>query len=204
MPRRKLNEDCFFELAAFLDDDLKQIVRFWVALCLRNDVTKNSVVWREILKRYLASSLSACNNNYNTLINNETIASLRFRAGVRADIPYLNLIGRLYCKRKCSRSGCFEMYQEISNHATACRHHSGKMRNRFLSCCRERSFRALGCKQNFHDGVLFEFIHYKREKIEEEDTLSLPKISLPPPTCTKDKQQPVSKDSQQLCLFPDI
>lgn len=82
-------------------------------------------------------------------------------------VDCIELLAKLHLPRKCSRSGCFQIFKEIDNSSSSCRFHSGRMKGLSgLSCCRSKSFTsALGCKISHHDGSFFDTVYSVREEL---------------------------------------
>ena len=145
-----LNQDCFVYLTSFCHD-LRDIVKLWIALGCWRDLDAGHFMWREILSEYLLVHES------------KLVDDVILRIGCRLDVSGLLLIERMYCKRKCNRSGCLQEYMEIDNNRVSCAYHTGSRRRGFLSCCRVESFKDPGCKTGYHDGSLYEALFSKRE-----------------------------------------
>ena len=74
---------------------------------------------------------------------------------------------KLHAYRKCTRSGCFQSFQEINNHNKSCCYHTGRIKGQSLSCCRKKHFSDEGCKQSFHDGAFYDTVYSKREELPQ-------------------------------------
>lgn len=88
-----------------------------------------------------------------------------------------NYLKSLFSTKKCSRSGCFRTYVEFNNNFGDCKFHPGKKNSAgYLTCCREKSFQAQGCKSSFHDGLFFNVLYCQR--VKTCDTGVLPEIKV--------------------------
>ena len=169
-----LNEDCFLQLASWCES-IPDVVHIWIGLCLaKRGMSADSGFWRLFLKEY-----------YKRYGGGVDLAGSIIRAGLRLDEQDgLQLLKKLYMRRKCSRSGCMIIFREIENFWGQCHFHPGGLRNGWsLTCCRGLSFQsALGCKVGFHDGSLHESIYSIRCERQ-----ILPPISKggPPPNVTR-------------------
>ena len=152
MPLIHLNADCFITLAGFVFS-LKDLVRLWIALGCK--LPANGKLWTYALMEYLGDR---------TLEGSNNLEDITIRLGCRLDSRGLLLIERMFINRKCSRSGCFQFFQEINNHSKACCYHPGALRRGKLTCCRQSSFRDKGCTLQFHSGALHEAMFSKREE----------------------------------------
>ena len=159
MPRQYLNVDCFITLAGWVLS-LKDLVRLWIALGCR--LPAKGRLWTYALREHLNPGERSFENDV------ENLEDIILRLGCRLDSGGLLLIERMFINRKCSKSGCFQHFQEINNHNKACCYNSGSLRRGKLTCCRADNFRDKGCKSGFHNGALHEALFSKREKPDDE------------------------------------
>ena len=177
-----LSEDSLLELSLWCATP-RDVARLWEALCMwKRGVKADSPFWLRYLRCYF-DLRSGCEGALDSALQ---------RAGLRLDVaahkPGLWLLQRLFVLRKCSRSGCLQRFRETENDSGACLHHSGKMRNGALTCCKSCSFRSPGCKVSFHDGSLYEQIFQPREK--DQGTSCLPAITTSPPSAATPRSLP--------------
>jgi hypothetical protein len=144
-----LNGDCFISLSGWVDS-LQDLVRLWIALGCT--LPANHCMWKEMLREHCLMSRGG-----------QDLNDVIMRLGCRLDSGGLLLIERMYVLRKCSSSGCFNQFREIDNTKDTCAFHPGILRKGRLSCCREDSFRAMGCKAGYHKGALHESVFMRRE-----------------------------------------
>lgn len=82
----------------------------------------------------------------------------------------MGLLKALFSSKKCSRSGCMKFYHEFNNDNSQCMYHPGKLKSGgYLSCCRNKGFKSVGCKKAYHDGMFYSMV-YSRRVIQEEGT----------------------------------
>lgn len=82
----------------------------------------------------------------------------------------MGLLKALFSTKKCSRSGCMKFYHEFNNDNSQCMYHPGKLKSGgYLSCCRNKGFKSIGCKKAYHDGMFYSMV-YSRRVIQEEGT----------------------------------
>ena len=85
----------------------------------------------------------------------------------------VGLLKALFSSKKCSRSGCMKFYHEFNNGNSQCMYHPGKLKSGgYLSCCRSKGFKSVGCKKAYHDGMFYSMV-YSRRVIQEEGTAAL-------------------------------
>ena len=92
-------------------------------------------------------------------------------------IDCFEVLRKLHTYRKCNRSGCFQVFQEINNEGSCCQYHPGRMKGLSLSCCRKKNFNEKGCKCTYHDGSFFDTVYSKRE-LDKLPTISPPSTPL--------------------------
>ena len=132
--------------------DIKDAIRTWIAFGLRKVISKQHQIWMFLLV---------------DLLKDSTISSFLQRINcptLPAQKQGLVFLSRIYQQKKCCRSGCFQMFSEIQNTSKLCRFHSGKMTSvGNLSCCREKSFRVVGCKTGYHCGDFYDYVFSLRD-----------------------------------------
>ena len=169
MPRAPLNGDCFISIAGWCLS-LGDVVRLWIAL--GRIIPTRHVMWKRILRQHVST------------IHNENLDDIIYRLGCRLDSTGLLLIERMYVERKCSHSGCFKSYREIENTLSSCTFHNGILRKGRLSCCRQSTFRDVGCKRGYHDGALYEILFAQRDEAQaaEEESAKKEELRWRPPS----------------------
>lgn len=167
---RKFYDEIWFHIAGYFVS-LKSFARFWWSNphLFRNELTHNSQFWTAII-------------SYFCRIRHKDFSELSGRIDLKESGVWI--LRSLHSERRCSRSGCYQMYTEWENGATQCMYHPGKLRSTgHMSCCRGKGFTAPGCKAAFHDGAVFSLIHMRRDPIprdhHDSESLHLPLISSP-------------------------
>eukprot|EP01039_Chlorochromonas_danica_P006206 gene6206-6844_t len=120
---------------------------------------KDDAFWEKLLQHYLCAfgrDLQHVLNNYQNIRSSSHIMDSH-------NTVWYHTTQDLFTIRKCSRSGCYQQYEEWMNHNQACSYHPGKLKNNALTCCRERSFRSPGCKRTSHSGLFHYFLFSRRE-----------------------------------------
>lgn len=161
---KRFYDEIWFHVAGYFIS-LKSFARFWWSTphLVRSTLTHNSRFWMGIIRHF-------CEIQY------LDFSQITGRIDIRDRGIYI--LRSLHNSKRCSRSGCYQMYTEWDNNSTQCMYHPGRLRaGGHLSCCRGKGFTAPGCKAAFHDGAVYTFIHMRRQSLSAEDGES---ISLPP------------------------
>lgn len=159
----QIPQDAWLLIACFLPS-LRDFVRLWILskkmqlLCPKT----HSIFWRSLIDSFMMSRGLSLGQTSVSMVGSFKI--MRPAApddpGDMEDFRQLEL---LFAKRKCSRSGCFQWYEEWRNHRSACMFHPGKMKARgFLTCCGASSFQEPGCQKNSHNGMFHFMLHTHR------------------------------------------
>jgi len=157
---RAFYSEIWLHIAGFVDSP-KSFARFWwsTPYLMRSDLTKSNVFWKSMIRQFC---------EVHELDFNEVID--------RADLREIgiHILRPLHLAKRCSRSGCYQMYCEWENGAMQCVYHPGKLRaTGYLSCCRGKGFSSTGCKAAYHDGSVFSLIHMRRDTDEDSDNVQL-------------------------------
>lgn len=166
------DEDLLIEIWSFCSPT--EAVRLWIGTNFFNrSVDQNHMAWECLL-------------NQTKLVDLEG-ALLRLNLRTFHDetqLPAFNLLRELHSVRRCSRSGCYQLFREIENLQLSsqeqppnpCSYHPGILRRttRRLSCCRQKGFDSRPCKQGVHDGGFFSAVFTARPDPQVK--------SRPPPT----------------------
>lgn len=139
-------------------ESLNLFVRVWIACGGRKAIeVADYEFWHGLVRTFCAS-------------RSVSLDQLTGRTILSADGGGVELVKSLFYTKKCSRSGCYQMFSEWLNHPTACRFHTGKMKpTGLLSCCRGKGFRSPGCRQDYHDGLFFAVVHLRRGAAEAKE-----------------------------------
>jgi hypothetical protein len=66
-----------------------------------------------------------------------------------------------------------KFYHEFNNDNSQCVYHPGKLKSGgYLSCCRNKGFKSVGCKKAYHDGMFYSMV-YSRRVIQKEGTTAV-------------------------------
>lgn len=169
----KLSNELWIEIASY-GIGLNDFIRLWMSckvLYMMYD-KKDNQFWKNLLEFFLTThGLSS------DIIKRRIQASsayLFLKSSIANDIgsdgsEAFNTIRQLCEYRKCSRSGCYKLYQEWSNNDQACSYHPGRAKSgQVLSCCRGKGFDSPGCKLSSHSGIFHIAAYSKREKVTTE------------------------------------
>lgn len=150
----RLPAEVWILIAAYFPS-LREFMRLWVSCQrLQQQLNKHdSIFWKSLLTTFIQERNIAMDSISVSITGSSKFLS-KSRIVERNTLEDFKVIENLFTRRKCSRSGCFQYYEEWMNHASACWHHPGQMKSgMFLSCCRANSFQAPGCKSTFHSGM---------------------------------------------------
>jgi hypothetical protein len=180
-----LPSDIWITVASFLPS-IRDFMRFWVECQkLQESFPKDHKIWKEMLEHFL---IVRGFNMDEVVEASFEILTLSTKTK-NAKQPF-HLIELLFCKRKCSRSGCLRYFEAWNNRYDSCQYHPGRMKyGTSLSCCGASSFQAMGCKLARHDGMF----HFA--------LLSFRDI---PQTNEKDKKQNTPDSKASLSFLPVI
>jgi len=139
--------------------ELRFIIRAWIELKLTKIVNRSHNIWQALLE-------VSC-NRYNVDIQTLLVNIYSFSSASKYD--YIDIFAKMHTMKKCSRSGCFKMFNEATNSTECCYYHPGKLRTAgystsCLTCCRSKSFSAPGCRRGRHEGAFYSFVYSKREE----------------------------------------
>lgn len=152
-------DDIWFIIGTYLSN-LRFILRYWLAdREFRQNYPTNCSFWSAMIKSYCMT------HGYNYT---DTMARLCLNESMG-----VGLLKALFSSRKCSRSGCMKFYHEFNNDNSQCVYHPGKLKSGgYLSCCRNKGFKSVGCKKAYHDGMFYSMV-YSRRVIQEEGTAAV-------------------------------
>lgn len=146
------------ELVIFLAPYCSSMREFVGLLCVTKLIVQHGPedkqFWEQLLNHFLRShgmDLSAVLASFANLRSAQTASSSAYY-----------LFKDLFAQRRCSRSGCFQTYEEWQNHPTACRYHPGRKKTRNLTCCGASGFSDRGCKAGTHSGIFHFMLHVQR------------------------------------------
>ena len=155
-------DEVWIIVASYLDN-IAYLIRWKIALSKKSSQFsyERKSFWLTLIEQFFHSQLldtSTCLSK----IRLSTISD-------STDTAYL--LKELFSKKKCSRSGCLRFYREYKNNHGSCKYHPGKKSSSgYLSCCREKSFQAPGCKSGYHDGLFFNMVYCQRLPADNNDT----------------------------------
>lgn len=140
--------------------NLRFIMRYWLAdKEFRQNYPAHCNFWSAMIKSYCMTHGYNYTDIMARLCLNESMG--------------VGLVKALFSSRKCSRSGCMKFYHEFNNDNSQCLYHPGKLKSGgYLSCCRNKGFKSVGCKKAFHDGMFYSMV-YSRRVIQEEGTAAV-------------------------------
>ena len=195
-----LCDEIWFEIACCCST-LKEFVRFWISCpsLLRHVSVDNKTFWISLVDHFLFTRGLSMKEMVN-------------RLGL-VDASGIVLVRQLFSVKKCSRSGCYTDFCEFTNGADKCLFHPGRLRaTGYLSCCRSKGFKSVGCKAGYHDGMIHNMVHLKRSihgfNETENETSTLASSTLRLPSILKNSGETVnyvvdgviSKKSNQVIL----
>lgn len=103
----------------------------------------------------------------NAVPEHKKLADVFFRLGYYANKPlnYMDIYKRIHMKTICSRSGCYQWFQECDS--TLCLYHPGYKkvysRRSKLTCCDAKDFDEPGCcSMTYHDGSFYNLTNLPR------------------------------------------
>lgn len=152
-------DDIWFIIGTYMSN-LRFIMRYWLAdKEFRQNYPAHCNFWSAIIKSYCMTHGYNYTDIMARLCLNESMG--------------VGLVKALFSSRKCSRSGCMKFYHEFNNDNSQCLYHPGKLKSGgYLSCCRNKGFKSVGCKKAFHDGMFYSMV-YSRRVIQEEGTAAV-------------------------------
>lgn len=147
-------DDIWFIIGTYLSN-LRFILRYWLAdREFRQNYPTHCSFWSAMIKSYCMT------HGYNYT---DTMARLCLNESMG-----VGLLKALFSSKKCSRTGCMKFYQEFNNDNSQCVYHPGKLKSGgYLSCCRNKGFKSVGCKKAYHDGMFYSMV-YSRRVIQEK------------------------------------
>ena len=152
-------DDIWFIIGNYLSN-LRFILRYWLAdREFRQNYPTHCSFWSAMIKSYCVT------HGYNYT---DTMARLCLNESMG-----VGLLKALFSSKKCSRSGCMKFYHEFNNDNSQCVYHPGKLKSGgYLSCCRNKGFKSVGCKKAYHDGMFYSMV-YSRRVIQKEGTTAV-------------------------------
>lgn len=187
--------ELWYNIVSYLPN-IKYFVRFLMInkefskLCSTN----NASFWISLIKYYCIAN----NKDFNEICSRLGIYEQGF-----------DLIKYLFSYKKYSNSGCRKTFIEYNNNAHACQYHSGRLKaGGYLSCCHQKGFQTIGCKQSYHNAFFHSMVYLKRLDIKTNDTNIDTNISLYPNNPNKLKTNDTITNSiihtTECIKFPQI
>jgi len=147
-------DDIWIHLSSYFDN-IKYLLRLRIALNKRSSQfdMERLTFWLKIVEQFYKGQ----REDYYNFLQNLSHTNI-FQANNASAI-----LRELFSNKKCSRTGCFKIFTEISNKNGTCKFHPGRKNSSgFLSCCRERTFQSEGCKKGYHDGFFHNVVFCQR------------------------------------------
>ena len=158
----KLSNELWLIICSYFDN-LKYFVRLWIASNGRKILpADHPTFWAALVREFC-------------LERGVSFDDLKDRLCLE-NLEGASMVAALFSNRKCSRSGCYQVFQEWCNAASSCAYHSGRLRSTgSLSCCSRKGFKSAGCKSGYHDGLFYKMVTLRRivhNGIEDESQTS--------------------------------
>ena len=140
-------DELWLKIFSFLH--VRDIVKSWMVIpILRQTIANEDKLWMELAKKEILA------------YGHGDFVQVLSRLGALTEKSGLVIMQLFHTPRKCFHSGCMKFFCERENHPSSCKYHPGKRKGRALSCCRQESFSAPGCKESTHCGRTFDAIKF--------------------------------------------
>lgn len=149
------NENVLYNIYQYIGN-VKELLKLIISnSSLYKSIPKDGQFYRLVLK-------DICKDNLDTVLLRLGYSVII--ANSLQQIDCLEVIRKLHAYRKCTRSGCLQKFQEITNDYKSCSYHTGRIKGQSLSCCRKKNFSCTGCKLSYHDGAFYDTVYSTREE----------------------------------------